>query len=93
MHNDKYTDPALHVTIKKHMLRRPCEKYNSKSLCMVNGVYRFHYPRPFSSKTIGEKYAYSIYKRKNDAPKGQFNSICIILSNLVTVITVNFLFH
>ena len=51
----------------KHMHHGPCgEMKEKKSLCMVNGKCRFHYPRPYSSNTMQGKDAYPIYRRRND---------------------------
>lgn len=60
------SNPALYNAVVKHMLHGPCGKDNKNCPCMINGKCRFHYPRPFCSKTMQGKDAYPIYRRRNN---------------------------
>lgn len=62
----KDENSLLHELVIKHMLHGPCGELRKNSPCMVNGKCRFHYPRPYSTKTMQGKDAYPIYRRRDD---------------------------
>uniref|UniRef100_A0A2C9U463 Helitron helicase-like domain-containing protein n=1 Tax=Manihot esculenta TaxID=3983 RepID=A0A2C9U463_MANES len=47
---NKYSE--LLEMIAKHMMHGSCGKQNPNCSCMINGRYRFHCPKPFTSKII-----------------------------------------
>ena len=63
---DKEKFPVLHDLVIKHMLHGPCDALNRRCAYMVDGEYRFRYPRQFCSATQQGKDSYPIYRRRDD---------------------------
>ena len=48
---DQKKYPELHRLVCKHMMHGPCGVLNHKCPCMIDGNYRFYYPRDFCETT------------------------------------------
>ena len=49
---DENKYPEFLEMVAKYMMHGPCGEQNPNCPCMIDGKCRFHYPRPFTSKTI-----------------------------------------
>nr|XP_016442786.1 PREDICTED: uncharacterized protein LOC107768197 [Nicotiana tabacum] len=63
---DKDKQPHLNELVIRPMMHGPCGENRRTSPCMKDDQCKFHYPRPFSNKSIQGKDGYPIYRRRND---------------------------
>lgn len=49
---DENKYPEFLEMVAKYMMHGLCGEQNPNCPCMIDGKCRFHYPRPFTSKTI-----------------------------------------
>jgi len=66
---DQKKYPKLHRLMCKHTMHGPCGVLNRKCPCMIDGNYRFHYPRDFCETALQGKNSYPIYRRRDDGQK------------------------
>ncbi|XP_072077838.1 uncharacterized protein [Arachis hypogaea] len=80
---NKSRRPKLYAVVEKFTVHGPCDKYNNKSPCMLNGICSKYFPKPFRARTIIDEAGFPKYRRLDNGRTKRKKNIILHNSYIV----------